>query len=83
MAESEDDAAELAELGSQVLDVMDAETVVVTLENGKTVKGSLTGLVLKKKTRKENVSWSGKLSVETDSGDLEMDCANVKSIAAG
>ena len=83
MADEDGDTAELVELGSQVLEALDAETVVVTLQNGKTVKGSLTKLALNKKTRKETVSWNGKLNIETDSGVLEVDCANVKSIAAG
>ena len=82
MKESDDGSAELAELGSQVLEALDAEAVVVTLHNGKVVKGSLASLVLKKKTRRDTVSWSGKLSVETDSGVLEMDGATIKSIAA-
>jgi len=82
MEESDGDAAELAELGSQVFGALDAEAVVVTLHSGKVVKGSLASLVVKKKTKKDTVSWSGKLSVETDSGVLEMDCGTVKSIAA-
>jgi hypothetical protein len=80
MDDAENDAAELAELGFQVLKALEAEAVVVTLHNGKVVKGSLASLALKKRTRKDTVSWNGKLSVETDSGVLEMDCANVKSL---
>ena len=83
MEESDDNPAELAELGSQVLDALDAETVVVTLHNGQVVKGALEALVLRKRTRKDTVSWTGRLSVETDAGVLEMDCANVKSVSAG
>ena len=83
MDDSDDDAADLAELGSKVLEALDAESVVVTLHNGKVVKGSLTSLMLKKKTKKDTVSWNGKLSVETDSGVLEMDCANVESVKPG
>jgi hypothetical protein len=80
MADAGDDAVELADLGSQVLDVLDADAVVVTLNNGKIVEGSVTSFSLKKKTRKGEVSWMGSLSVETDSGVLEMDCANVASV---
>jgi hypothetical protein len=80
MDDADDDAAELAELGSEVLKALDAEAVVVTLHNGKVVKGSLASLVLRKRKKKDVVSWNGKLSVETDSGVLEMDCANVQSI---
>ena len=83
MDDADDDAAELAELGSEVLKALDAEAVVVTLHNGKVVKGSLESLVLKKKTKRDAVSWGGKLSVETDSGVLQMDCANVQSIKPG
>jgi hypothetical protein len=83
MDDADDDAAELAELGSEVLKALDAEAVVVTLHNGKVVKGSLESLVLKKKTKRDTVSWGGKLSVETDSGVLQMDCANVQSIKPG
>jgi hypothetical protein len=80
MDNADDDAAELAELGSEVLKALDAEAVVVTLRNGKVVKGSLASLVLRKRKKKDAVSWNGKLSVETDSGVLEMECANVQSI---
>jgi hypothetical protein len=82
MAGADDDGTELAELGSQVLDILDDETVIVTLQNGKVVEGSLVNFSLKKKTRKGDASWSGNLSVETDSGVLAMDCATIASVKA-
>jgi hypothetical protein len=82
MEDADDDGADLADLGSQVLGVLDAEAVVVTLHNGKTVEGSPTNFSLRKKTRKGTVSWNGNLSVETDSGVLEMDCSNIVSVKA-
>jgi len=82
MDDSDDDVADLAELGSQVLRVLDADAVVVTLHNGKVVEGSATNFSLRKKTRKGTVSWSGNFSVEIDSGVLEMDCSNIASVKA-
>ena len=77
---ADDDGSDLAEMGSQVLDVLDEETVVVTLGNGKVVEGSAVSFVLRKKTKKGEASWNGHLSVETDSGVLDMDCASITSI---
>jgi hypothetical protein len=80
--EDDDDVAELARLGSQVLKVLEAEAVVVTLHNGKVVEGSAANFSLRKKTRKGEVSWNGRFSVETDSGVLEMDCSNIASVTS-
>jgi len=77
---SGDDVAAVAGLGSQVLEVLEVDAVAVTLHNGKSVEGSLASFVLRKKTKKGEVSWGGKLSVETDSGVLEMDCSNIASV---
>ena len=83
MKDSGKSSAELAELASHVIEALDAPAIVVTLQNSKVVKGSLTSLVLKKKKKKKGAaSWGGKLSVETDSGVLEMDCASVTSVKA-
>jgi hypothetical protein len=82
MAGADDDGTELAELGSQVLDILDDDTVIVTLQNGRVVEGSLVNFSLKKKTRKGDASWNGNLSVETDSGVLAMDCATIASVKA-
>ena len=81
--EDEDDIGAVAELGSQVLGALGAETVTVQLHNGKSVEGSLASFVLRKKTKKGEVSWAGKLSVETDSGVLEMDSSNIASVKPG
>ncbi|HEX3430053.1 MAG TPA: hypothetical protein VHT03_04130 [Rhizomicrobium sp.] len=74
------DAAAVAALGSQVLKVLDAETVTVALHNGNVVEGSFTSFAIRKKTRKGEASVNGKLSVETDAGVLEMDFANIASV---
>ena len=78
--EDNNDVAAVAGLGSQVLDVLGAENVVVTLHNGKVVEGSLASFSLRKKTKKGAVSWNGKLSVEIDSGVLDMHCSNIASV---
>lgn len=75
-----DDTAAVAGLGSQILKVLDAESVRVTLHSGKIVEGSLANFSLRKKSKKGSVSWSGKLSVEIDSGVLDMDFANIASV---
>lgn len=81
MEEDDDfDAAAVAGLGSQILKVLDAETIAVTLHSGKVVEGSLANFSLRKKSKKGNVSWNGKLSVEIDTGVLDMDIANIKSV---
>ena len=80
MADAGGDGADLAELGSQVLEILDSDTVIVTLRNGKVVEGSAVNFLLKKKTRKGDVSWNGNFSIETDSGVLEMDCATIASV---
>jgi sorbitol-specific phosphotransferase system component IIA len=80
MADADDGETDLAELGSQVLEILDDETVIVTLRNGKTVEGSPASFIMRKKAKKGDVSWSGRLSVETDSGVLEMDCGTIVSV---
>ena len=80
MEDDDDDVAAVAGLGSQVLKVLDAENVVVTLHNGKVVEGSLASFSLRKKTKRGSASWNGKLSVETDSGVLEMDGSNIAAV---
>lgn len=82
MEDDDSDIGAVAELGSQIIDALTAETVTVKLRSGKLVEGSLASFVLRKKTKKGEESWSGKLSVETDSGVLEMECSNVASVKA-
>jgi hypothetical protein len=80
MEDDHDDSAAVAELGSQVLKVLDAESVTVALHNGKSVDGSPASFALRKKTKKGESSWTGKFSIETESGTLEMDCSSIKSV---
>jgi hypothetical protein len=83
MANDEDDGGDVesvAQMGSQILAVLDAEAVIVNLHNGKVVEGSLANFSLRKRSKKGSVSWNGKLSVEIDTGVLDMDIANVKSV---
>ena len=75
------DPESLADLGAQILKALDSESVAVKLQNGKTVTGTMVGFSIKRKSRKGNVSWNGRLNVETESGVLAMDCANIASIA--
>jgi hypothetical protein len=82
MADADDDGTDLAELGSQILKVLDEEAVIVTLSNGKVVEGSAVSFILRKKTKKGAASWNGNFSVETDSGVLEMDCTTIASVKA-
>lgn len=82
MADAGDDGTDLAELGLQVLDILDDETILVTLHNGKVVEGSPASFSMRKKTKKGTSSWKGNLSVETDSGVLDMDCATIASVKA-
>lgn len=78
--EDDFDVAAVAKLGSQVLKALDAENILVTLQNGKIVEGSLASFSLRKRERKGNVSWNGKLSVEIDTGVLDIDIANIESV---
>ena len=74
--------AGLVKLCSQILKVLYAEGVFVTLRNDKVVEGTPNSFALRKRTKREEVSWSGRFSVETDSGVLEMDCSNIKTVKA-
>ena len=85
MADEEDGADSVEEvvgLGSPILEALAAENVRVTLHSGKVVEGSLANFSLRKKSKKGSVSWSGKLSVEIDSGVLDMDIGNIASVKA-
>ncbi len=63
------------------LKVMGSDTVRVTLANGGAVSGSIAGLVLRKKTKKGEVTWKATLSIMTEAGNLQIDCHNVAAIA--
>jgi hypothetical protein len=78
--EDNDEVAAVVGVGSQVLEVLEAETVTVALQNGNIVEGSFVSFTLRRRARKGEQSLSGKLSVETDSGVLEMDCSNIASV---
>jgi len=80
MEDGDDDLTAVVEVGSQVLKVLDAEIVTVALQNGNIVDGSFASFTLRRRARKGEVALSGKLSVETDSGVLEMDCSNIASV---
>ena len=76
-----EDSESLADLGAQIFKALDSASVTVKLQNGKTVAGKLAGFSIKRKERKGNVSWSGRLNVATESGVLAMDCSNIASVA--
>lgn len=75
-----EDSESLADLGAQIFKALDSQSVTVKLQNGKTVAGKMTAFSMKRKERKGNVTWSGRLNVETESGVLAMDCSNIASV---
>lgn len=78
--DDDSDVAAVVGVGSQVLKVLEAEIVTVALQNGNIVDGSFASFTLRRRARKGDVTLSGRLSVETDSGVLEMDCSNIVSV---
>ena len=75
-------AGQLASVVNEFMESLNAPAVSVKLVSGRTVTGSLVGLVIKKKERKGEVSLSARITVETEEGNLELDCDNIGSISA-
>jgi translation initiation factor IF-1 len=74
-------AEQIARVVNALMKALDSDTVNVKLLNGGTVAGSIAGLVIRKKEKKGEVTWNGKVSIVTEAGTLQLDCHNVASIA--
>ena len=84
-AEDDDDngggAEQIVKVVNALMKALGSDAVQIQLSNGGQVTGSIAGLVIRKKQKKGEVSWNGKISIQTDAGNLQIDCDNVASIA--
>ena len=86
MAEDDEaglDFEQIADIGSDVMDVLTAENIVVELRGGDEIRGSLVGFSIRKKTpRKEGkeATCSATVSVQTKQGVLQINCETVTSV---
>jgi hypothetical protein len=66
---------------TQFMKSLTAPSVKVKLQNGSIVTGSSAGLLIRKKEKKDEVTWNGKITVETEQGSLQIDCEDVAGIS--
>jgi len=83
--EDGDDFEQIAKIGNEVMDVLTADGILVSLRGGDKITGSLVGFSIKRKPAKKEgkePSCSGSISVQTKQGVLQIDCDTVESVAA-
>jgi hypothetical protein len=85
MSDKGEDAGEferIAKIGNDVGSVLGADTVRVKLLNGGEIVGGLVGFAIRKKEgrRGGESTWSGNVRLQTDPGELQIDCLTIESI---
>jgi hypothetical protein len=76
---------QIADIGNEVMDVLNEEGIVVKLRDGDKITGSLVGFSVKKKPGKKEgkeATCSASISVQTKQGVLQIDCETVDSVEA-
>jgi hypothetical protein len=76
-----EDAEHIAGLGGELANALKAESVQVTLANGREVVGTLESFGVRRKEKKGEVSWSGSIRIQTDTGVLQIEFGAIRAIA--
>ena len=74
----------IEKIGEEVVAALGADKVVVKLLNGSKIEGSISGFSVKKRPAKgkKPASCHASLSIQTEPGVLEIDCATIESVAS-
>ena len=80
-ADNDDNVEHLAKIISELSDVLAEGSATVKLQGGRKIVGPILGLSLKRKEKKGNVTWTGSLRVQIDTGDLDVNFDTIESIA--
>jgi hypothetical protein len=76
-----EDTDHVAGLGGDLASALKADSVQVKLANGREVVGTLAGFSVRRKEKKGDVSWSGSVKIETDTGVLQVEFGAIASVA--
>jgi hypothetical protein len=73
---------QIEKIGNEVVGALSADKVVVKLLNGGKIEGTIAGFSVKKRPAKgkKPASCHASVSIQTDPGVLEIDCATIESV---
>ena len=74
------DAGHIGRIMGEVAKVIAAETVVIKLQNGREIVGTVEGLAVRSRVKKEDVTWSGNIKIRTEPGVLQIDLLTVEAV---
>jgi len=80
--DDDEDGEQIAAILSGLAKALDADSIVVKLQNGREIVGPFLGFSLKRKEKKGDVSWAGNVRIQIDSGELAVDCQTIEKISS-
>jgi hypothetical protein len=91
-ADDDNSVEQIAKIGAQALKALDSDDVVVKLQNGDEIEGTIVSFVVRKRVAKKAGKGKGgkgkgggcigNVSVQISHGVLEIDCLTIESIEA-
>ena len=76
------DVEHIAAIMSGLAKVLSANSIAAKLQNGREIVGPVMGFSLKRKEKKGEVSWSGSVRIQIDTGELAVDCQTIEKISS-
>jgi len=76
------DVEHIGRIVAEVAKAIAAGTVAVKLQNGREIVGTIDGLAIRSKVKKDDVTWSGSIKVRTEPGVLQIDVLTVDAVNA-